>query len=347
MPTRRKGVTLLEVLFSIGIVAIGILGVAMTLVLSGRLAAEGQIADQADRLGRNAIREVSIRGYDRPTGPDGMWAAVPVNGQAYCLDPLGVAANQTTPEFGYFPAHSPVAVPGPRMFRIGVRPFPGNQLVLPVPPIGLPLAQSLFIADDDLVFMKPSDRTLPPVQRFSGSAATQAGLRDSQGAMSWFATFQSDDYENGTAMMQIVVCSRRDPQEAERLLAVERIDGEDPTVPAVINPADPRGQVIKIGVRPGQPASDLDVRDGEWVVLAGQRGTKKSFQWFRVTNTTEVLPAGTPDVDGLTYAVDTRDLGVFGRPWTFQRLETQAAIPGHVVGVYEKTVRFNGSGLWR
>jgi len=61
-----QGVTLLEVLFSIGIVAVGLLGVLIIVPLAGSRSAQGMIADGADRMGRNAIRLFDIHHMRHP-----------------------------------------------------------------------------------------------------------------------------------------------------------------------------------------------------------------------------------------------------------------------------------------
>jgi hypothetical protein len=52
---------LVEVMFSIGIVSVGLLGVLLVIPLASNRTTRGIIADGADRAGRNAIREFEIR----------------------------------------------------------------------------------------------------------------------------------------------------------------------------------------------------------------------------------------------------------------------------------------------
>ena len=63
----RRGVSLLEVTFSIGVVVIGLVGIAALLPLGGALASKGAIADSAAQLGANAAREFSARGMAIPS----------------------------------------------------------------------------------------------------------------------------------------------------------------------------------------------------------------------------------------------------------------------------------------
>jgi hypothetical protein len=334
---RKTGVTLLEVLFAIAISAIGILGVLGTLVIAGKQAGDGARMDGADRIGRNAVREMVIRKLDTPAGKSGRWSAVPINGHAYCLDPLGVAANAVTSETAAFPAHDPVIVPGPRMHRVSLRSMPGDQFASPSQPIGLAFAESIFVARDDLVFGLDPDRTLLP-KGYETTTTERAYV----GAFSWFATYQSDNYYGGPAVVSIVVCHRRDPSDLsqERLLTVEKIDSENPTAPPPTN-AGQRGVVWKLSLRPGRPEIDWIVGKGEWVLIAGLHNGRTVFQWNLVQDVSDVLPANQADAEGHASVVDTKFITTFGRDWLLQPAETQIALFGYVVAVYEKTIRCN------
>lgn len=332
---KRNGVTLLEVLFAIVIATVGILGVLVTLVIAGKQASDGARMDGADRLGRNAIREFEVRGFNRARGPQGTWAAVPIDGHAYCLDPLYVAANGTASPAAWFPAYDLVVVPGARMHRVSVRRFPGNQLFAPLPTIGLPLAESIFAAKDDLVFSLPSDRTLPPVQHYG----TGAEARSFNGAFSWFATVQGASYSGGTALLSIAVCHRRNLyDQSERLVNVERIDDENPSL-SVTGDISQRGREWKIAVRPGQSAKDLDAREGGWVLITGIVGGRVLFHWHRILSVDSILPAGNPDMFGVVSSEDTRSISTSGRAWPLLPSQTQAVLFDSVVAVYEKTIK--------
>jgi len=100
------------------------------------------------------------------------------------LDPMYVATNGSAMPASVFPAIDPATAPGPRMARVSVRRFPGDQSIAPLPPIGSQIAESIFTAKDDLVFSMPDDRTLPPSQHYGAAAES----RSHAGALSWFAT---------------------------------------------------------------------------------------------------------------------------------------------------------------
>ena len=122
---RRAGISLLEILISIGVVGIGLIGVAALIPLAHHKATEGVNTDRMASLGRRAFREFEIREFDRPgiLNFNELWIGAPsspgnynVTGQAlavfyapgspdpdinyqpsqirkqtYCFDPLGVA----------------------------------------------------------------------------------------------------------------------------------------------------------------------------------------------------------------------------------------------------------------
>src|SRR5690606_7824428 len=107
----RQGIGLLEVLISIGVVALGLLGVIALIPLAQHRAIQGAVNDRAALVGRRAFREFRIRGMDRPR----TWferqpgdVIDPTSGQllrrAWLLDPLGYAAYAGQDAQTVFPA---------------------------------------------------------------------------------------------------------------------------------------------------------------------------------------------------------------------------------------------------
>jgi hypothetical protein len=64
----RRGISLMEVLISAFIMAVGLLGVAALLPVGHHEASKGMLADRAAEIGRMAFRDFQIRGYD-PADP--------------------------------------------------------------------------------------------------------------------------------------------------------------------------------------------------------------------------------------------------------------------------------------
>jgi prepilin-type N-terminal cleavage/methylation domain-containing protein len=242
----RRGVTLVEVMFAIGIVSVGLLGVLLVVPLAGNRAARGFVADGADRVGRNAIREFEIRSMAQPntwtrlkteTGTGSQqYVAFPsivtgtapghttISSRSFCIDPLFIAthfenadyANTSTPvpeAVEFFPYYEMTDVAREtRMQRISLQ-------TQPVGATGMSLAQaiSVFMSGDDLVFNLSPDPTEPPIQNW-GENDTQ---RQSEGRFTWMATLTPIqdtliDGSNSLAqntdlyLLSIVVFHRRD-----------------------------------------------------------------------------------------------------------------------------------------
>jgi hypothetical protein len=70
----RGGVTLLEVLIAIGVMAVGLMGMAALIPLGRMELAEAEKLDNASAVGRAAFRDLTVRGYLRPE----MWVS-PMN----------------------------------------------------------------------------------------------------------------------------------------------------------------------------------------------------------------------------------------------------------------------------
>lgn len=59
----RAAISLMEVLISVAVIAIGLLGVAVLLPVAGKAARDGATYDYSSRIGQNATREFRLRGY--------------------------------------------------------------------------------------------------------------------------------------------------------------------------------------------------------------------------------------------------------------------------------------------
>lgn len=218
----RDGATVLEVIFSIGIVAVGLLGTLIIIPVAGNRVTQGTIADNADRAGRNAIRQFDVM----QMGRQDMWTRYrttpdpeqylpfhpTVAEPAFCIDPLFISThvyNQSnnganvsiavSRKIEFFPYLPPTSTSEARMRRVSLRRFPGapHNLLLPnvvdytSPPavrfqMGMPLEQAYqgFMTQDDLVFDLPDDRTLVPEQKFDSNSAK----RQFDGKYTWMVT---------------------------------------------------------------------------------------------------------------------------------------------------------------
>jgi prepilin-type N-terminal cleavage/methylation domain-containing protein len=254
----KRGLTLLEVLFSIAIVAIGFLGVLSLIVVAGHRAARGARLDAADRVGRNAVQEVRVRGLYQPS----RWTAQTVtDGRAYAVDHLHLLAHTLRGPAQWLPAIPPADAPGPRIHRTGLRSAESGQ---PVDPL---VADRIFRARDDLLFDRPTDPLLAAVGRFD------AGVRVYEGQFTWFPIVQADAYNGGSGMLWIVVCHRRDVLAKDRLLVMREVNGSE----------------IEVAPRDGMPETDLDISDNQWLLLAGRHLDRDHFAWRRANSVSSVI----------------------------------------------------------
>jgi Tfp pilus assembly protein PilV len=104
---QSSGVTIIEVLFSIGIIVTGLLGVAGLIMVAGTQMTQGLAADAMSNAGLNAIAEFETRNMQNPdnllwnntledlfqstdlSGIDSNGA--PIASQSFCIDPYFIA----------------------------------------------------------------------------------------------------------------------------------------------------------------------------------------------------------------------------------------------------------------
>jgi len=234
------------------------------------------------------------------------------------------------------------------------------------------LSQSIqeFVAQDDLVFDLPDDRTAMPEQNYGETANSLATptKRQWQGRFSWMATLAPKDgnatdqyilsiivfHRRDTTMTMAYGGGQRDPPDNERLVRVAQFYGLG------FGGGDVQLQTIR------DQRSDLEIKGGEWVMLSARvdvdenRSTYPTsdpalFRWYRVLS-----------VDGDIQGTGpyTRDVTLQGLDWTrsewfvidaaskrrtttpFANYPTQVTLLSNVVAVYEKTIRLETSSLW-
>ena len=192
----RRGITLLEVLISIGILAIGLTCV-LGLIVAGRTSAARSIVyDQIGTVTENARADALTLGLtrlDALTGPTGGDCPAP----PLIFDPIGLAS-------GVWPASSGLH---PAVLRAG------GALCVPHPPIARPRAWPIagygFEARDDLATAAPERDDQLPRNRFT------AGVRAFQGRTTWLALLTHPSMTpfepSQQATLTIVVCHKREP----------------------------------------------------------------------------------------------------------------------------------------
>ena len=188
----------MEIMISMGIALVGIMGIMALMPMAANNLGKGIEADAASTFGRGALHQITSRDMI-----NGDWIAVDQNGdlgrvfdnfgarsqRSFCIDPLYVgrhyedlSINTTTgvmPYWDWKPIHGVDWVfdttvadwylnatyvdyySQPRMLRASLPQFPSRPNVRP---IVTALAQQICESQDDLAFERPKDATLPPLQ---------------------------------------------------------------------------------------------------------------------------------------------------------------------------------------
>lgn len=334
---RHAGISLLEVLISIAVLSIGLLGVVALIPVASQQAQDGARKDAMSIAGRRAFREFSVRGYgltaawedpQQPSGQyyDGVFTShailvravrQPPNLRAFCIDPVGYALFGTTSQTivepqlytfpnernwqndVYLPRHSVKAASGL-----------GRMTVAQV--------EEVFTFQDDLEFTLPKSSREQSLQQalytVESDGTKIAKKRYAAGEFSWFATLVPKLGSSSYTLSVAVVRDRTQFGELRVNAAIQTYGGS--------------GEIVL-----EQPAPDL--RAGHWImVMDGPVGLPSSqqggnmidaqYEWYRIVNT------------------DGTNLSVNGADWTVPNVGPPpvAVIVPRTVAVYSKTIPF-------
>lgn len=243
-PPARSGVTLLEVLVSVFIISLGLLGVAALIPLGKLAISQTNIADRTGALGRAALRDVEVRRMLDYTS----WLPVVPSGATpgvIAFDPLGYLSY------------------GSGTFIGGASTVP--RLTFNITPA---LADTIFRGQDDLPFVPSEDPTI------NGERPVLAGTGVSEGNFSWFMTVcpsRSDWALNIPVAMRrdynvsVVVCHKRNfTTTGETTMAVSNFLG-----------GGYGGGTVQVG----SSVANI-VKTDQWVMLAANDNS--TAKWYRV-----------------------------------------------------------------
>ena len=235
LQTSRRGISLLEVLISIGILAIG-LSAVVALVPAGKSeAGKAVILDRATALAMNTLNDAVTFGLTRP-------ATIPANAGFVVFDLLG-ATNWPTATTGAYKTKG--------IFASGTSDVDAG-----------PLLSYVLQGRDDLVYTAPKGDDDPPTNSFSSDGVRSfqgrtTSLVSIAGMSSGTTTLQAGDLAKVTA----VVFHNRSTSISDAIVSGTYVTGttsvvfNNKTVPAgtiLIPPASlPSDRTLKDSIRPG------------------------------------------------------------------------------------------------
>jgi type II secretory pathway pseudopilin PulG len=308
----RRGISLIEVLASIGVLSIGILALAVLLPVGRVTIAEATKADRTGDCGRAALRNVIVR---RMLDTN-YWSTVPTNAQSVIIDPRGVL-NGMNAKFG----NAGTSVP-----RISLKYINNTKD-----------ADEVFMCKDDLIVTLPEELRKPqPVGRPQNPDAMGNPFPlDYRGDLTWFLTVTPVPNTPTRFTASVVVCFKRDvtAPTAERAVNVKTffdritvngvgvaLGGGSIDLDREIN--DTQADVV------GNTAGGIDVRENDWVALCSGNGL---CRWYRV--------AAVGD--------DSSKLTLIGPDWFPAAGDKLVALGRSVSGVYTTVVDLDTDPTWR
>ncbi len=360
---QRRGISLLEIMISIGIVGIGLIGVAALIPLAHHKAAQGVQEDRKSLFGKRDFREFRVRRMDRPgTLRSPAWYCdSPDGGQpqfdsqtgrlirrAYCLDPLLVAARheQNQPALFMFPAPPAGKNSGPwNILRLTLLPSP-EGVPSPQGTMTLSQAQEVFTLRDDLVLPQSNNQNLPSQV---GYLSLKVGGRMvstkmiSGGSYSWLATLVPDPLDLTDAYtLSIVVFQGRNLLSPVPEEITAQVDPKYSMVNGLIKDVTLQQLTPTIG-----EFGLKQLRAGDWILLGQEFPASpparplplQLLKWYRVVTVDE-----SEDTDQLV-----RHATLDGPDWNVDFIKgppLYAVYLRGVVAVYEKTVRLYESSSY-
>lgn len=357
---RRRGVSILEVLFAILVTTIGLLGAIAVFPVASAQARKGRMADALAVAGMSAVHDFSVRGIDKVSNWVAFESGTPVSpyrqhfidggkqwfggGHMVCIDPRYLAANAgSLTQASNFPAGSAA---NKVMDRITVNLQDANLLFDDRSPnnwLKKAAADALFMFDDDITFDRPVDRSMNAVQIWHLEGGTQI-KRQSDGHMSWMATLvpkldRNDLTTKNTYILSIVVFYDRPIYD----LATEGVADSEATF-SIDNSTGflgggLSGGEVELTTSDPNPEKLNSIRPNDWLLLARPVATTTSGTYVPIAHWYRVV-----DVDSEVTG-NTRQVTLFGQDWDYTSTSnstttTVVHVKG-VVGVYEKTVELD------
>ena len=278
----RRGISLLEVLISMGVLAVGLLSIAAMIPAGRYELMQGTKLDYASMVGRSAFRDLKVRGYLNPNGWRVTSGPTPYTPGPPAVFGTHVSAAAGTPTPAV--AIDPFGALTWSSYQFPVNPNPNTLFLTRIYPSTVTttvLADPIFRSPDDLTLTASTrGADYPPNQQTFPVGGT-AIKRASEGNYSWLATIVTDPM--GSALTDKVTVS----------VAVIYKRNLNPTAigagEAILN------AVPTVSARFGLARCTLTLtnasqalRPAQWIMLAGRvtmNGTTVSlYRWHKVVS---------------------------------------------------------------
>lgn len=324
----RRGVSLLEILVAIFILSVGLLGVAALIPVGNSEVVKTQIAHRSAETGLRAFREMKLRGYLNPqnwlsggqavVNPDTGVMRPEFTGKTFVIDPLTTASG------------SGQSIQGLDVKTLSVRSAMATESNKTAPQMPAPVAERVFIGQDNLHFFRPREQTAVPRAFELGQNGPR---RLSNPLYSWMAMLSpmqvmpsgtlAPEFKLDTYLMSVIVFYRDLP-------------GEEPRRSIKMSADSLGGNEFRFTMEQGAPEDAKKfLRPRRWVLLTDN---SRLFRWYRL---------GT--VEG-SIAEDRNDrvVSLLGPDWDSQSSgsKPQAIVFESVVAVIEKMVQLEGQTMW-
>ena len=328
----------MEVLISVFVLSVGLLGLAALLPVGSFTILETVKADRAGDCGRAALRDVKVRRMLDSR----YWSANPGNVMSFIIDPWGVANGATSPFAGYVPRVSLTNLANPQAAFL----WP-DDLEVSLPELQRPA--------------KPFGRSQIPPQTnpANGSIMTNPDgttMMMFAGDYSWFLSVTQcvtpASTQGGTPVVDptrfrvsAVVCYKRDFGQSGSGTPAER---GVPVAAGGFLDLPPGGGVALSGgsILLSGPINDaagtVRAREGDWVALYKQQSQSSwtgLCSWYRVVAISDPDPKNN-NAQSLT-------LNGPDWPWTSGDQDYVLALGQSVLGVYTTVVELDQDPTWQ
>lgn len=359
----RSGISLMEVLISIFIMAIGMVSIASLLPVGGIQVEKANVEQYKAALGLNAQREFQIRGMANPlnwvqcntSSNPAKWVTYAGTPAAYlppvAIDPLMVGAvvpanAQDSKKIDSFPANANGAsYPVMKRLTVAAACTASGGTITP----NKALSDAIFRAADDIVGNKPDDRSIPATGQLTLDSSNNPVKRDFDGAYTWLATLtpyypdQASPAPMNQFTLSIVIFYRRvvsvptttSQQEDYIHCTTAGSPGTEPAAGTVnFGGGDMTfGDSTKVATE----QQNTLARPGNWIMLCRNDATLgRIFKWYRI----------------VTASTDTSgNLGatLAGPDWVWGggANPTYACLFDGAVACYQRVIHLDGPSLWQ